>query len=259
MGEGSEVDDVVGRFDGRADDYSRFRPRYPRQIIATLGDEIGFDSTKAVADIGSGTGILSELFLSNGNTVFCVEPNGDMRRRAVSDLTKYSPRFVSVDGRAEATNLKDGSVDLLTAGQALHWFSPEESKKEFARILRRGSHIAVVYNHRREDGDVEVAYSELVGRYRSKPTFVTDADDASIAKYMKEGELRKFTFLNAQTLDLEGVMGRMASTSYMPRPGSPAWKLVLEDAQKMLGKFGDRGTVMLHYNTSLYLGQIAPT
>ena len=72
-------------------------------------------------------------------------------------------------------------------------------------------------------------------------------------------KLRKFTFLNAQTLDLEGVMGRMASTSYMPRPGSPAWKSVLEDAQKMLGKFGDRGTVMLHYNTSLYLGQIAPT
>ena len=142
-------EDFIHRFTGRASDYSMHRPEYPRQILDILKTEGGFDQNKTVADIGSGTGLLSRLFLQNGNKVFCVEPNDEMRSFAEQDLSRF-PNFVSIKGRAEDTTLKDSSVDLVTVGQALHWFDHELAKKEFERILRNNRDVCIVYNDRSE-------------------------------------------------------------------------------------------------------------
>jgi ubiquinone/menaquinone biosynthesis C-methylase UbiE len=137
-GNEADVKGFVKRFQGRADVYSKHRPSYPIGVLLTLRREIGFDRERVVADIGSGTGILSELFLEGGNRVYCVEPNEDMRKAAEEKLRRYAPRYISVDGTAEATNLQGGSIDLVAAGQALHWFDVEKARAEFARIPRRG-------------------------------------------------------------------------------------------------------------------------
>jgi ubiquinone/menaquinone biosynthesis C-methylase UbiE len=125
-------EDFTRRFTGRAFFYSTSRPSYPGKILDILRTEIGFDQTYVVADIGSGTGLLSELFLTNGNRVLGVEPNDDMRNFAENILVKF-PRFLSVRGTAEHTSLKGASIDLVTVGQALHWFDCEVSSREFAR------------------------------------------------------------------------------------------------------------------------------
>ena len=125
----------VNRFTGRAEAYSKYRPTYPQEIIDILNAQIGFNKDKIVADVGSGTGILTKIFLDNGNRVFGIEPNDEMRSFAEKNLSRYD-NFVSMNQSAENTGLSSNSIDLVTAGQALHWFDPDQSRVEFARILR---------------------------------------------------------------------------------------------------------------------------
>ena len=106
--------------------------------------EIGFDKKTGVVDIGSGTGLLSKLFLENGNTVYGVEPNEEMRSHAEETLYEF-PHFVSIRGRAEDTTLGDASIGLVTVGQAIHWFDREPARLESLRgFLRKNGQLGVV-------------------------------------------------------------------------------------------------------------------
>ena len=248
----------LDRFTGRAADYSRYRPGYPAEILDHLREEIGLDSSWLIADVGSGTGILSELFLKNGNTVFCVEPNGDMRRAAEKNLEKYRPLFVSVDGSAEATLLRANSIDLVVAGQALHWFDLKGSRAEFGRILRRKGHIAIVYNHRKKGRGVMTAYEKLIKKYRgSHAPDTPDVDDAYVRRFFGKKAFRTFVLPTSQTLSLTGLLGRIASASYVPPKGSLVWNDINEDVKKIVDHYGHRGMVTMCYDTTVYLGRIS--
>src|SRR5207248_11421403 len=137
--------DPTRRFSSRVADYIKYRPRYPQSVVELLRDECGLRHAAVVADVGSGTGILSELFLRNGNRVYGVEPNQEMREAGGRLLAAYD-NFVSVEGRAEATTLDDRSVDFVTSGQALHWFERDAARREFVRILRPGGWVVAVWN-----------------------------------------------------------------------------------------------------------------
>src|SRR5688572_8831952 len=126
---------VQERFTDRATAYHAHRPRYTADLLSLLTAEAGLTQTSTVADIGSGTGISAEPFLQNGNTVYGIEPNADMRAVAEMTLREW-PTFQSVNATAEATSLADASIDLIVAGQAFHWFDRAKAAAEFARILR---------------------------------------------------------------------------------------------------------------------------
>ena len=254
--DGPEAKGFLERFQGRADSYSKYRPSYPSGVLDTLRSEVGFVGEKVVADIGSGTGILSELFLANGNKVYCVEPNGDMRRAAEEKLQKYAPRFVSIDGTAEATGLEKSGVDLVAIGQALHWFDLEKSKAEFARILRKDGHVSIVYNYRKEEGRVEKAYGKLIQKFEKDRASTPDVKDEYAARFLEEKSFKKFVMPNSQILDLRGLLGRLASASYMPRQGDKAWAEIEREARGIIADYGERGAVELHYDAVLYLGKI---
>src|ERR1044071_6506461 len=129
--------DATQRFSSRVDNYVRYRPSYPPAIIKLLNEECGLRTDSVIADIAFGTGIFTKLLLENGNKVFGVEPNADMRTAGESFLNKY-PGFTSVAGTAEATTLADQSVNLVTAAQAAHWFDLPKARQEFIRITRAG-------------------------------------------------------------------------------------------------------------------------
>jgi ubiquinone/menaquinone biosynthesis C-methylase UbiE len=245
------------RFDGRAEIYSKYRPRYPLEVLHRLEKEIGFDREKVLADIGSGTGILSELFLENGNTVYCVEPNKEMRMTAESYLNRFAPRFISVDGTAEKTNLSDNSIDLIVVGQALHWFNIEETRQEFRRILRRKGYVVIVYNFRKKEGEVEEAYAKVTDKFARNKAGTPDVDDAYIRRFLRNSKFKKSVIPNSQTLDFKGMLGRLASTSSMPLPGSQDWVRVEKKVQEIFGKYSDNGLVVLHYDTIVYVGRIS--
>jgi SAM-dependent methyltransferase len=173
----------VNRFSGKAENYAKYRPGYPPAILDILEEEIAFDETTIVADVGSGTGLLSQVFLENGNKVFGIEPNNEMRAFGEKLLSGWK-NFLSVKGTAEHTNLEDRSVDLVSAGQALHWFDRDESRKEFARILTTGN-VLIVYNERnKEKKGAMQDYEKITGKHTRRME-VPDIDDDFLSKFFR--------------------------------------------------------------------------
>lgn len=248
--------DPTRRFTDRAENYARYRPGYPAAVIDCLRRECGLSAHSIVADIGSGTGILTEMFLLNGNRVMAVEPNEAMRREAEQALARYSG-FTSVDGRAEATTLGDHSVDLVTAGQAFHWFDAAASRVEFARILRPGGFVALVWNARAFHGDPFMAeYERLLGEFGMGYHVVTHRSHAGDLDTMFANgcELRSFT--QARPMDYETFWGGFLSASYAPVPGDPRYEPVREALKALFDAHQRGGRVTFVYDTNLYWGRL---
>ena len=127
--------DSVSRFSRTVENYVKYRPSYPQAIVEFLQAACYLTDGATIADIGSGTGLLSEVFLKSGYRVVGVEPNPDMRLASQQFLQNY-PRFTSVVATAEETTLDRQSIDMITAGQAFQWFDRDNCRQEFARILK---------------------------------------------------------------------------------------------------------------------------
>ena len=157
--------DPTQRFSSRVDNYVKYRPSYPAAIIGLLATECGLTPDSIVADVGSVTGLLAELFLQAGNRVMGIEPNRDMREAGEQLLRGYD-RFVSIAAAAEAITLPDHSVDCITAGQSFHWFDRERAGLEFARILKPQGWLVLIWNERRIDSTPFLrAYEQLLHTY----------------------------------------------------------------------------------------------
>jgi SAM-dependent methyltransferase len=251
--------DPTRRFSGRVENYVRYRPGYPRAIIALLQEQCGLTPEAVIADVGSGTGILSELFLKHGNRVYGVEPNGPMRAAAEGLLKNY-PGFVSVPARAEATTLEDGSVDLIVVGQAFHWFDIPRARVEFARILKPGGWVVLVWNTRRTTSTpFMAAYERLVNTYAPEYREVTHRriDEATIGAFYAPGTYRKATFDNRQSFDFEGLKGRLLSSSYTPQEGHPAYGPMLDELRAIFDEYQQHGRIEFEYDTEVYYGRLA--
>ena len=184
--------------------------------------------------MGSGTGPLARLFLENGNRVFGVEPNPEMRRAGERLLRRYG-RFTSVAARAEDTTLTEGSVDPVTAGQAFHWFDPGPTRREFARILKPGGYVALIWNTRRKEGEPFLAgYEELLHTYGTDYREVYHGrrgSPESIRGFFRPDPVEEATFENRQPFDFEGLRGRLLSSSYVPDEGEPGHPELMEAAR----------------------------
>src|SRR5260370_29926783 len=163
--------DAKQRFSNRAADYVRYRPGYPAAVLDLLRTECALRPSHVIADIGSGTGLLSKLFLENGNRVFGVEPNQEMRQAGELHLQSYRG-FVSVEGSAEATALPAACADFVAAGQAFHWFEPEKPRREFQRVLRPQGWVAAIWNFREMEAPFARAYEDILVKYGTDYTRV---------------------------------------------------------------------------------------
>lgn len=252
MSEWKVASDAKSRFTGRAGAYAKYRPPYPRGILEILAGEASFGSGSVVADIGSGTGILSSLFLENGNTVYCVEPNADMRSAAEETLSSFSG-FRSVAGSAEETSLQDKSVDLVTAGQSFHWFNPSTASLELRRISRNGT-AAVIYNTRDRTGGLNTDYRELVSRFGRNFSPVMGPVEEGLRLFFSS--YRRFTLPNNRWLTLDGLRGRLLSASYMPAEGEPAYGELMEAISDVFERHQKDGKVLMEMTTEIYLGSL---
>ena len=245
------------RFSSRVDNYVRFRPGYPEEIIGLLRKVCGLTKGSIVADIGSGTGKLSELFLKAGCRVFGVEPNKEMRE--AGERMNF-PNFTSIDGTAEATTLPTQSVDFVTAGQAFHWFNHEQCRAEFSRILKPGGWVVIIWNDRRSDTTSFLAdYENLMLE------FGTDYKEANHRRADKPEVIHSFfgnepcfrNFYNVQHFDFEGLKGRVLSSSYAPEAGQPKHEEMLAALKKVFETRQKNGRIAFEYDTHVYYGHLA--
>ena len=246
------------RFSTRVEDYIKYRPGYPPAILDLLRTQTNLSQESIIADIGSGTGKLTELFLSNGNRVFAVEPNTPMRQAAEWLLAGYE-NFISISGSAESTTLPSDSIDLIVAGQAFHWFDQKKARLEFERILKPHSWVAVIWNERRLNATPFLrAYEDLLLRYGTDYKEVRHENtSATIASFFPAGTLLVNSFDNLQEFDFEGLKGRISSTSYTPEPGSPAAAEMLDALKNVFAKWQSGGRVVFEYDTRVYLGHLS--
>src|SRR5271157_5665063 len=216
--------DPTTRFTERVDVYQRYRPSYPTEILALLERECGLSRDARIADIGCGTGLLAQLFLGYGCEVFGVEPNAGMRAAAEESLAA-EPRFHSVAGRAESTTLGDRGVDFVTAGQAFHWFDPAAARREFQRILKPPGWLVLVWNERKPGPGFQADFDAVIRDYAPEKNRISEA---AIDVVYGHRDWRLVVFDNRQQLDLEGLQGRLASSSYAPLPGSPGYQPLMD-------------------------------
>lgn len=248
------------RFSTRVENYVKYRPGYPQAVIDLLEGECGLSAASVIADVGSGTGILSEMFLKNGNTVYGVEPNREMREAGERLLRAYT-NFRSVDGSAEATTLDAESVDFITAGQAFHWFDREKARSEFRRIQRPPGWTAFLWNERRTDTTAFLAdYERMLIRYGTDYESVnhTNIDDRDIAEFFAPGRFRLKIFKTRQVFDFESLKGRLLSSSYVPEEGEPNYNLMLEELERIFREHEAMGEVAFEYDTKIYYGRLEP-
>jgi len=252
------VMDSTRRFSDRVADYVRFRPGYPAALLEWLRAAHGLSAAWTVADVGAGTGIAARLFLEAGHQVVAVEPNAAMRGAAVAALGK-NPRFRAVAATAEATSLLGASVDLVLAAQAFHWFEPDEVRREWARILRPGGLALVVWNSRLTAGTRFLeGYEQLLRTHATDYAVVAEryAGEESMRRFFGAGFREARRFENRQILDLEGLQGRLLSSSYAPRSGQAGHAKMLEALVRLFESTAVGGHVTLEYQTEAYLGTL---
>ena len=244
------------RFSSRVENYTRFRPSYPEEVIHLLEEECGLRPTAVVADIAAGTGLFTRLLLAHGNPVFGVEPNPEMRRAGEKFLAEF-PNFLSVEGTAEHTTLPDHAVDLITCAQAAHWFDRDRALEEFGRILKPGGFLVLVWNDRRvETSDFGRDYEQVVSQYGSDYAEVHRRDQAS-ADFLGDFAQGQRVLQNHQELDFDSLAGRLLSSSYAPHPGEPGHAPMLEELRRIFELHQHSGRVRMEYDTKIFFGKLS--
>jgi SAM-dependent methyltransferase len=248
---------ATSRFSDRVANYVLYRPGYPPEVLRALNTECGLVPSHAIADIASGTGIWTRMLLDDGNPVFGVEPNAEMREAGERLLAAF-PKFTSVAGTAEATTLPDHSVEFVTAAQAAHWFDRERAKREFVRILKPGGWLVLLWNERLTDSTKFLRdYEQLL------LTYATDYQDVrhehtsdAVNEFFDPAPFQERSFEMFQEFDYAGVEGRLLSSSYAPGPEHPQHAPMLRELRRIFDACAIEGRAVFEYKTRLYFGRL---
>jgi SAM-dependent methyltransferase len=253
--------DPTTRFSDRVEYYLRYRPHYPKGLLEFFRNDLALTPDHIIADIGSGTGFLAQMFLRNGNTVYGVEPNQEMREAGEELLNEYD-QFISVDGTAEATTLADHSIDIVVAAQAFHWFDPQQARKEFLRVLKPGGIAGLVWNNRLIDASLfSREYETLVQHYSTDLDYVANRamrvmDRGTMEAFFGSDGFKRVEFENQQMFDFEGLRGRLLSSSYAPLEGEPHYQPLMHELQMLFNQHQENGAVCFDYTTEMYYGRL---
>jgi len=250
--------DAKQRFSNRVADYIRHRPGYPSAVLDPLRTECGLRPGQVIADVGSGTGLLSELFLKNGNRVFGVEPNEAMRLAGEEYLACYDS-FSSIGGSAESTMLGDSTIDFVTAGQAFHWFDRNAARREFARILKPGGWAVVLWNERLTDTTPFLRdYEDLLREFGTDYSRVNESypREEQMCAFFQQSPYRQQQIPNLQIFDFAGLTGRVRSSSYVPAQDHPKFAPMMAALENIFREHQRDGCVPMEYLTRLYYGHL---
>jgi len=252
--------DTVSRFSDRAETYAEYRPHYSHDVVDAVTQACALAKQHLIADVGCGPGLLAEVFLDNRNRVIGVEPNPEMRAAGEKYLSRY-PKFTMIDGSAEHTTLEPASVDFVIAGQAFHWFRPPEARVEFARILKPGGWVVLVWHDRdtrstpflrayeafvREHG---IDYEQVAHKYL--------ASYEALQGFFAPNPMSLITQHNEQRLDFEGLRGRLLSSSYIPKSGE-RYEEMMNNLPRLFSSHAIDNRVVLEYDTKIYCGHLHP-
>lgn len=246
------------KFTDKAEVYAKYRPSYPHEYIEYLITEAGLNENSIIADIGSGTGILSRQLIDRGFSVIGVEPNDDMRTVAKHSL-KPDSRFISIKATAENTTLNDHSLDLVTAAQAFHWFDKKKFRLECQRILKQDAKVGLVWNSRDESSELNKESAEVCQKYCPNFTGFSGGIEETPNVYQQFFKDGKYDFKNIRNdlkLDFNGFLGRYLSASYSPKKIDKEYNPFIDALSNLFEKYSKNGVIVIPNNTRSYLGKV---
>ena len=248
---------TVERFSNRVENYVKYRPDYPREILQLFRHEMNLQNDSVVADIGAGTGISARLFLENENQVFGVEPNAAMREAAEKFLRDF-PNFKSVNGTAENTSFENGTIDFIVAAQAFHWFDETKTRTEFKRILKENGFVVLMWNERQLDTTAFLKdYENLLIEFGTDYAQVRHENitEETLRDFFQT-DFRQAVFRNRQTADFDSLKGRMLSASYIPSEENPCFSEMIEKLKMLFATHAENGKIDILYDTKVFYGHI---
>jgi SAM-dependent methyltransferase len=253
--------DNTDRFTGRANDYDRYRQRYPaREVLAILQQWCGLSRDWLVADIGAGTGMLAEVFLENGNRVIAIEPNAEMREACQrlehqgqdsqergAHRQQQEPQLRVIDATAEATGLPNLSVDIVAVGRAFHWFDKKRALAEFRRILKPEGWVALVSLGRaRDDSPQTNAFEQLLIEHGTDYKYVREGYRTHDKLHEFFGEAFYQTQLpGSQQLDWPAFHGQTMSISVAPQEGHPHFEKFQRELRRFFNTYAVDGVLSI--------------
>lgn len=246
------------KFSGKANGYAKYRPTYPEEYLEYLAAECGLHPGIDVADIGSGTGILTRQLLEREVRVFAVEPNRDMRMLAEAELSGYSG-FVSVDAAAEHTGLADQSIDLITVAQAFHWFDPAQFQLECRRILRSGARAALVWNNRDETSAFVNELGEVCREFCPAYTGFSGGIQMTpeiFQRFFRDSAYEYKVFRHDLSYDKESFIGRIMSASYSLKENDPKYQAFVDALFLLFEKYSKADRIIIPNLTRSYVGLV---
>lgn len=248
--------DNTSLFSGRVQNYIKYRPTYPPALIDLLSTRCNLNPNHVIADVGSGTGILTEMLLKNGNPVYAVEPNAEMRSAAEKLLGRY-PNFTSVGAGAEATTIRSQSVDYVTAAQSFHWFDHPAARMEFIRILKSGGWVVLVWNVPRTDTPFEKEYNEfwrvdLRGAHEARDGYEALTQPFFGEKHFEQVKLEGVP----QVMNRDEFIGRVLSVSAAVQPGEDGYEAFIKKVHDMFERHQQNNLVTISYTTEVFFGYL---
>ncbi|WP_437574354.1 class I SAM-dependent methyltransferase [Sorangium sp. So ce887] len=219
-----------------ADAYEKGRPDYPRGAIELLLDTLRIDAASTVLDLGAGTGKLTRLLVPTGARLLALEPVEGMRRK----LGQMVPSAIPLDGVAEAIPLPEASVDAAVAAQSFHWFHGDLALTEIHRVLRPRGRLSLLFNLRDERVDWVARISHILDRYgRDAPVHRFGAWRQPFSDSRLFASIREHELTHTQELDLDGLLERVASTSYISALPLKERYAVLNEVRELAGNHPD--------------------
>lgn len=246
------------RFTQTVENYQKYRPGYPHEILIPLREQCGLNKESIIADIGSGTGFLTKLFLENDNEVYGVEPNVAMRAMAEENLKDFK-KFHSIAATAEKTTLADNSIDCIVAGTAFHWFDATAAQKEFKRILKSPGYVALIWNVRAvEKSQVMADYETLIEDYARdyKNTGAEKFDKTAVEGFFSPYQMHYYSIANKQIFDWEGLQGRLLSSSYSLRSDDAKYSEMIAALKRIFDRHQVNNQIEFVYEAKMYFGQL---
>lgn len=255
-----QTSDPKSRFSDRVEDYIRYRPSYPADLVGFIAEKMELGPGKEVADMGSGTGIFSRLLLDKGCVVNGVEPNVLMRMAAEESLRDYV-HFNSISGSAEQSGLADKSIDLICAAQSFHWFEVEAFRAEALRIIKPGGSAALIWNQRNlEASEFHREYEALLCRHIPEyPGYNKKKANQEKIRVFFGGEHNQVCqYTHTQQMDFDAIQGRLRSASYTPKEGDEGYSALWSGLESLYERFQEDGMITFPYITLLFCGEIRP-
>jgi SAM-dependent methyltransferase len=229
--------------------YEQARPGYPQVAVDTLCAACGIGPGRRVLDLAAGTGKLTRELVARGADVIAVEPTAGMRDQLVAAGLAIHIRT----GTAEQIPVADGGVDVVTVGQAFHWFDAPRALAEIRRTLAPGGAIGLVWNVMdRSVGWVDRLQTRIHRHRGLSPWYTGHEWRSAFTGGCGFTPLEHRAFRNHQLVDVEGVVERVASVSFIATLPEQERAEVLADVRQLATEAFPGGDAAIPYVTDVF-------